>query len=365
MNNILNELDRLFGNMQAAKVDLYNDDKVAIGLLQEKIEDATLGLIDAQEAKQQLLADIEIYKQQLEDVRAANTEKTYAVARCTSLEADVRRLTSDNDTLQKNFTHVFEMQKSKEALLKTAMEVVKNLREKVQQNETFKSQAEHLARQAIKLQQENQTLQQENQTLKDDYAKMMESFQSSRNDMAEFRDENAKMQNEVVELQLESQKFCEVLESHQDEIVRLKEENQKFREQTVRLVNENSQYECSGIKSGAISSMCGGCLSCQLKQAQHTLEQTATNLVERNKERDNYKAELAAVNKKSEDSKKRINELIEELRKTEELHQFCLNAIDDIFHANILKRKGIAKKALDGHNYMLHSNTIISSMRKL
>ena len=167
-------------------------------------------------------------------------ERNFAVARCTSLESDVKRLEADLKTEISNRDHFRALVAQQDAFIKEAKRQIEEFKAKKEAELKSKtSEAEHLAKQALRL-----------------------------------NEENSKLRTDNVELTSRSNQL-------NTQTPLLMEENQKFREQTARLVEEKrkledrvNQYECWGCRSGEQGSYCGGCLGCLMRQAEHNMSET-------------------------------------------------------------------------------------------
>lgn len=308
----MSELDRLFSGLyrKTSKVDTQM--KAELEKLQDQLEDFHLQVLDINEARSRLVVENENLRTEVKEQRIAREAASPAVARCTQLETDVRRLTQDYTNLQKNYDHVYTMQKSKESILQEAMRIVEDLRGKVKKGEEYKTQAEHLARKAIEMTDAKVKAEEESARLKTDYVTLMQNFKEIK-----------------------------------DQVPDLIEENNKFREQTVRLVQENSQLECPGIREGRTDSLCGGCLGCQLKQAQAMLSQTSENLAQRNTERDELKAQLVSVQKSHEENRKLINDQSKQITHLTHILRILRDTMGQISQAPFyVSKKDLANRAL-------------------
>lgn len=301
VNIAISEFDRLFSG-QDHKTDIVdNQMKTEHEKLQEQIENLYLQSIDIFDQRNRLVSENETLKEEVKAQRIAREAASPAVARCTQLETDVRRLTQDYTNLQQNYDHVYSLQKSKESILQEAMRIVEDLRGKVKKGEEYKFQAEHLAKKAIEITDAKIKAEEEVAKLKTDYVTLMDNFKEIKKQVPD-----------------------------------LIEENNKFREQTVRLIEEKSQLECPGIREGRTDSLCGGCLGCQLEQARAILSQTAENLTKANQERNELKTQLEnAISTQKELSTIQSDE-INRLRKI----------MEEIVQAPFYSRKEIAKRAL-------------------
>jgi DNA repair exonuclease SbcCD ATPase subunit len=237
---------------------LYPDTKMKAQLsaAQERIEDMHLQILDLNESRHDLIQkadnlakEVKEYRLAASAHRIAREHADGAQARCTQMESDVKRLTEDLSTLQKNYNHVFELQKAKDSTIREAMRIVEEMRDKVKKSDEYKKdadkykdQAEHLARQTIRLTDEKRKLIEDVEKLRTDYVSLMASFKEIK-----------------------------------DQVPDLIEENNKFREQTVRLVNEKASTTCEGSKNGNPKSSCGVCAACKLQQTQSILNQTVIN----------------------------------------------------------------------------------------
>lgn len=151
-------MDRLFTGLYRKMNPTVQDQ---VEQLRDKIEEMHLQILDFNEARDVLHnireareKQIEQLNQQLNECRKVRLEQSAAVARCTSLEADVRKLEKDLDICEKNRSHVFQLHQAKEAILKEAVKVTNEFRAKAAKSDEYKAQSEHLARQTIKLQEE-------------------------------------------------------------------------------------------------------------------------------------------------------------------------------------------------------------------
>lgn len=80
-----------------------------------------------------------------------------------------------------------------------------------------------------------------------------------------------------------------------DENVKLMAENAQFKEQTTRLIDDNRKLhekmldlECEGCITGEMGKYCGGCLSCQLRQREHSMADVDKALRDANIVKDTY-----------------------------------------------------------------------------
>lgn len=213
----------------------------------DQIEMLNLKIMDQDDANQFLKDRITRLEERdkdsqtrIESYQAAVVERSYAVARVTSLESDVRKLTADLKTEISNRDHFRSLVAQQDAFIKEAKHQIEEFKAKKEAELKSKtSEAEHLAKQTLRL-----------------------------------NEENSKLRTDNVELTSRSNQL-------NTQTPLLMEENQKFREQTARLIEEKRKldeqvksYECWGCRSGEHGAYCGGCLGCLMRQAEHNMNET-------------------------------------------------------------------------------------------
>jgi len=222
-------------DMSLLEVKMAN---IKIQALENCLDQLQTELWDTEEHNKLLIGKCqqrEIWVAQERSTRQAITEENQ---KTTNELCEVRR----NLTYAQN--HVKE--------LNTTIELAKKEMEKIR---AAKVSDEHLARKLIELHEANQKLVAENKRLNEENLRLL-------NETFAFPNHHEKMTSEVIKLE---------------------EEIKKYQTQTTRLIAENAAYSCQGAKTNEISSMCGGCTECQLKQTKSILNQTASNLADANK----------------------------------------------------------------------------------
>ena len=213
----------------------------------DQIEMLNLKIMDQDDANQFLKDRITRLEERdkdsqtrIESYQAAVVERSYAVARVTSLESDVRKLNADLKTETSNRDHFRALVVQQDAFIEEAKHQIEEFKAKKEAELKSKtSEAEHLAKQALRL-----------------------------------NEENSKLRADSVELTSHSNQL-------NTQTPLLMEENRKFREQTARLIEEKRKldeqvrsYECWGCRSGQTGEYCGGCLGCLMRQAEHNMNET-------------------------------------------------------------------------------------------
>lgn len=306
------QMDRIFSSFYKRPTMSTEAEK-----LKDQIEDLHLQILDINESRTVLRDMLEARERQikqqdqsLEECRKVRLEQSAAVARCTALEADLRRLKVDYDICEKNRQHVMTLHQGKEAILKEAMKVTTDLREKAKKSDEYKAQAEHLARQAVRL---NEELSQ----VRTDYVNMMESFKEIKAEFPQLRDDN-----------------------------------EKYRAQVTRLLQQQADYDCQKIGAGGAKD-CGQCLACQLRQAQAILTQTAENVKKANGERDAVQRRLDSVLDSHGSNEHLIQALSNENNHLKQLNRILFDGLTTTIDCGVFARKGAAQATLKTyHEYV-------------
>jgi DNA repair exonuclease SbcCD ATPase subunit len=228
-------------NVQKQLDDDYRDQIELFSCRVADLEDTNKVLQDINDRLKQRDNDSQV---RITSYQAAVNERSFAVARVTSLESDVRKLNADLKTETSNRDHFRTLVVQQDAFIKEAKRQIEEFKSKKDAELKSKtSEAEHLAKQALRL-----------------------------------NEENSKLRADSVELTSRSNQL-------NTQTPLLMEENQKFREQTARLIEEKrkledqvNQYECYGCRSGQTGEYCGGCLGCLMRQAEHNMNETDKEL---------------------------------------------------------------------------------------
>lgn len=289
--------------------------------LKDQIEDLHLQILDINESRTVMREIMESREHQikqlnlsLEECRRVRLDQSAAVARCTALEADLRRLKMDYDICEKNRQHVMALHQGKEAILKEAMKVTDDLRKKAAKAEEYKGQAEHLTRQAVRL---NEELAQ----VRTDYVTMMESFKEIK---AEFP--------------------------------QLREDNEKYRAQVTRLLQQQQDYDCQKIGSGGAQD-CGNCLACKLRNALAILNQTSENVKKANNERDAVQRRLDSVLDSHSSNEHLIQCLSNENNDLKQLNRILFEGLTSVLDCGVFARKGAAQDTLKAYHAYVEEQT--------
>jgi len=178
--------------------------------------------------------------------QAAVNERSFAVARLTSLESDVRRLTESLKVETGNRDHFRALVVQQDAFIKEAKRQILEFKSDAlgfksdleSKLKTKTSEVVHLAKQALRLNEEN----------------------------SQYRTDNVELLSKNNQLNTQTPL--------------LMEENRKFREQTARLIEEKrklqeqvNQFECEGCRTGEMGAYCGGCVGCLMRQAEHNMNE--------------------------------------------------------------------------------------------
>ena len=163
--------------------------------------------------------------------------------------------------------------------------------------------------------------------------------------LIELVEENRKLREDLVAQKMQEREALDIINNRETPA-----EIKKYQEQVTRLLQERVDYDCQVTKTS--SSLCGGCLACQLQQAQHVLEQTAQNLKKANDERDVAKSNNDSKIKSLEDKVKLVVALDNELRQYKQLTTLLTDGLHQARTAGIFARKGVVETTL--HAGMVH-----------
>jgi len=225
---------------------------------QDTIEALNLKLLDSLGAIKHEQAQNARLRQSINGIEAnwighttLTNDRNAAVARCTSMESQVKQLETNLKTEVGNRDHFRSLVAQQDAFIKEAKRQIlefkseaSGFKSKLESDlKTKTGEAEHLAKQAIRLNEENSKLLQET------------AAATSRSN------------------QLNTQTPL------------LVEENRKFREQTARLIEEKrklqeqvNRFECEGCRTGEMGAYCGGCAGCLMRQAEYNMNETNKEL---------------------------------------------------------------------------------------
>lgn len=235
--NILVKKERPMLTIPVLDVQKQLDDKY-----QDQIETLNLQILDLSDALQMARDREDRLRKSINGLQAnmaghttLMNDRNAAVARCTSMESQVKKLEADLKTEIGNRDHFRSLVAQQDAFIKEAKRQIEEFkRKKEAELKSKQSEAEHLAKQAIRLNEENSKL----------------------------RQENTEATSKANQLNTQTPL--------------LMEENRKYREQTTRLIEEKrklqdkvNQFECRGCQTGEMGEYCGGCVGCLMRQAEH------------------------------------------------------------------------------------------------
>jgi regulator of replication initiation timing len=148
---------------------------------------------------------------------------------------EISNLKNELQTSESNRKYAMDFVQQQAELMNDAKRVINDLRSKVAESVTDKTNSEHLAKKAIELREDNQKLANVNSAI---------------------CDKNNLLNDKIKTLSTE--------------ITDLHNQLDEFKKQVARLISEKSSYDCQANGTGN-GSLCGGCTECQLKQAKHSL----------------------------------------------------------------------------------------------
>ena len=152
--------------------------------------------------------------------------------------------------------------------------------------------------------------------------------------LVQLCNENNQLRADICNLKEQEKSACNIM-AGKEPIPEIK----KYQEQVARLLKERVDFDCQIATPG--SSLCGGCISCQLQQAQHILNQTTENFKKSNDERDTLKT------KTHEENQKLVQCLTNEVGHLKNILRPLRDAMGEIVQGYFWNARPIAKRALN------------------
>ena len=239
-------------------------------------------------------------------------QQSNAIADCRAMEHEVQKLKNEMAIVEKNCAYATDMANQKEMILREAMTIVNDLRDKNIKGNTAIDQIDHLAKQAVRLNKEN------------------EGLKSALESERRLHDMTIKSRHER----------GDEIEKQKERIVQLIKDNDA-------LCNRNAGLECTGSLKGEVSSMCGGCLGCQLKQAQSIITQLNENVDERDDEIVQLKFQLSETQKlKAGEYNKLVQSLTKATEHYKQLVAILKDGLETVSKVSVFSRKAEAEQTL-------------------
>jgi len=173
--------------------------------------------------------------------------------------------------------------------------------------------------------------------------------------LVELCNENNKLRAEIVNLKEQEKQACEIMTAKVNELPEVK----KYQEQVTRLLQERVSLDCQlSYAGGEQGTFCGGCLSCQLKQAQAIITQTADNLKKKNQDVDACGKTISDISKSHEENRKLVQCLSKEVGHLKNILRPLRDAMGEITEAWPWERKAIANRALNDRMFYLKTHNL-------